>query len=155
MGWRAKHAVDTPLEITPVLIQRGGRQGVTALVNGKRPQQHRLHARGKHGIPGLEGKLTIPQLMGQTDLPVLGRVVLLGTVEIGHPDRRPMVAQDFLDHPVAPAGANDMDTDLGVLKDPFPLGAAVDAGPGFITADQAAAAQSGSGSPPRDRPAGL
>ena len=54
--------------------------------------------------------------MGQTDLPVLGRVMLLGTGEIGDPDGRSMVAQDFSDDPVATAGANDMHTDRGILK---------------------------------------
>ena len=81
-------AVDTPAEIAPVLIQGGGGQGVSALVDGKGAQQHRLHARRKHGIAGLDGKLANPQLMGQTDLPVLSRVLLLGTVEIRDPDRR-------------------------------------------------------------------
>ena len=91
-GLAGETAVHTPLEITAVLIQCRGRQGVPALVNRKRPQQYGLHARGKDGIPGLESKLAIPQLVGQTDLPVLGRVVLLGTVEIGDPDGRAMVA---------------------------------------------------------------
>jgi hypothetical protein len=34
-------------------------------------------------------------------LPVLRRVVPLGTVEIGDPDGRAMIAQDFLDDPGA------------------------------------------------------
>ena len=140
-GLAGETAVHTPLEITAVLIQRRGGQGVTAFVNGKRAQQHGLHAGGKHRVPCLEGKLTIPQLMGQTDLPLLGRVVLLGTVEIGDPDGGAMFAQDFLDDPVAPAGANHMHTDLRILKDPLPLGASVDPCPGFITPDQPAAAQ--------------
>src|SRR5882724_13246873 len=52
-----------------------------------------------------------------------------------------MVAQDFSDNPVATAGANDMHTDLGILKDPLPVGTAVDPCPRFITADQTAATQ--------------
>ena len=67
--------------------------------------------------------------------------MLLGTVQIGHPDRGAMVTQDFVDDPVASAGANHMHTDLGILKDPLPLGASVDPCPSFITADQPAAAQ--------------
>jgi hypothetical protein len=135
--------VDTPLEITTVLIPCRGSQGVPAFVHHKRPQQYDLHARGQYGIPGLERTLAIPPLMGQTDLPVRGRVMLLGTVEIGDPDGWSMVAQDVSDDPVATAGTNDMHTDLGMLKDPFPLGASVDPCPGFIPADQAAAAQAG------------
>ena len=86
-GLAGETAVHTPLEITAVLIQGRGGQGVTAFVNGKRAQQHGLHARGKHGVPCLDGKLTIPQLMGQTDLPLLRGMVLLGTVWWGD-DRR-------------------------------------------------------------------
>jgi hypothetical protein len=52
--------VDTPLEITAILIPRGGGQRVTTLVHRKRPQQYGLHARGTYGIPGLESKLAIP-----------------------------------------------------------------------------------------------
>ena len=47
-----------------------------------------------------------------------------------------MRTQDLLDHPVAPAGTDDMETDLVVLKHPFPLLLPVHAGTGFITADQ-------------------
>ena len=76
----------TPLEITAVLIlQRSGGQGVTAFVNGKRAQQQGLHPGRKHSISRVDGKLTIPQLMGQTDLPVLSGVVVLGTREIRRP----------------------------------------------------------------------
>jgi hypothetical protein len=135
--------VDTPLEITQVLIPRGGGQGVPAVVNRQGPQQDRLHARGNHGLPNLDRTWAISPWMGSTDLPVLARGVPLGTVEIGDPHGRSMVAQDVADNPVAAAGANDRHTDLGMLKDPCPWGTSVDPGPGFITADQAAAAQAG------------
>src|ERR1700752_4943506 len=69
-GLEREIAVDTPLQITPVLIQGGGREGVTTLVDGKGTQEHRLHPWGKHGIASVDGKLTIPDLVGQTDLPV-------------------------------------------------------------------------------------
>ena len=61
----------------------------------------------------------------QTDNPGLGgpnrpasppRVVLLRTIEIGHPDRRPMRPQDFLDHAPSPAGSDHLDAHRGVLK---------------------------------------
>jgi hypothetical protein len=110
-------------------------------VDGKGAQQYRLHRRGKHGIPRLEGQLTVPELMGQTDLPWLGRVVLLRTLEVGDPYRRSMVTQDLLDDPVAPAGTNHLPTDLGMLKDPCPWGAAVHPYAGLITADQPATPQ--------------
>ena len=90
------------------------------MVKRKRPQQDGLHARGKEGIPGIESTLAIPQLMGQTDLPVRGRVVPLGTIELGDPGGRSMVAQDVSDDPVTSAGTNDRHTDRGMLKDPFP-----------------------------------
>src|SRR5256886_3316441 len=54
-----------------------------------------------------------------------------------------MIAQHLLDHPMAPAWADHMDADLGVLKHPFPLVAAVDAGTRLITANQTATAQTG------------
>jgi hypothetical protein len=142
-GLELETAVDTPLQIPPVLIQGGGREGVTTLVDGKSTQAHCLHPWGEHGIASVDDKLTIPDLVDQTDLPVLRGVVLLGTVEIRYLDRRPMCAQDFVDHALAPAGADDIDTDLCVLKLPFPLLLAVDTGAGFIAANQAAAAQSG------------
>ena len=134
-------AVDTSPEIAPILVQGRGGEGVTAFVDGKGTPQHPLHAGGKHRIPRLKGKLTIPELMGQTDLPCLRGVMLLGTVQIGHPDRRTMVTQDFVDDPMASAGANHLHTDFGLLKDPLPWGASVDPCPGFITADQPAPAQ--------------
>ena len=34
-GLERERAVDTPLQITPVLIEGGGREGITTLVNGK------------------------------------------------------------------------------------------------------------------------
>src|SRR2546421_10110577 len=54
-----------------------------------------------------------------------------------------MLAQHLLDPPVAPAWADYMDADLGILKHPFPLVAAVDAGTRLITANQTATAQTG------------
>src|SRR5215218_7126329 len=101
-------------------------------MDGKSAQEHRLHPRRTHRIPRLEGTLTIPPLMGQTDLPWRSRVLLLRMTEIGHPEGRAMVAQDFVDDLVAPAGANHMHTDRGMLKDPFPLGASVHPCAGFI-----------------------
>ena len=89
-GLERETAVDTPLQITPVLIQGGGRQGVTTFVDGKGPQEHRLHPWRKHGIARVDGKLTIPDLVGQTDLPVLRRVVLLRTDR----DRTPRSSAD-------------------------------------------------------------
>ena len=142
-GLERETAVDTPLQITPVLIQGGGCYGVTTLVDFKGTQQHRLHARGKHRIPCLEGKLTILDLIGQTDWPLLGRAMLLGTTEFGHPDSRSMAAQDLVHDPVDPAWANPMHTDLVILKDPFPLGSAMHPCAGFITADQPAVAHTG------------
>jgi hypothetical protein len=112
-------------------------------VDGKSAQQHQLHARGTHEISGFVGELTIPDLMGQTDLPWLCGVILLGTVQIGHPDRRPMRAQDLWHHALSPTGSEHMDADLGVLKHPFPLLSAVHAGTGLITTNQTAAAQPG------------
>ena len=100
-GLAGSTAIDPSPAIAPVLIQGGGGKAVTALVDGTGAQQHPLHAGGKHGISGVEGELTIPDLMGQTDLPLLRGVTLLRTVQIGHPDRRPMRAQDFLDHALA------------------------------------------------------
>ena len=76
-GLAGETAVHTPLEITAVLLQGRGGPGVTTCVNGERAQQDGLHARGIHGVPSLDGQLTIPPWMGQTDLPVLRRVVLL------------------------------------------------------------------------------
>ena len=142
-GLECQTAVDTPLQITPILIQGGGREGITTLVNGKGPQEHGLYPWRKHGISRVEGKLTIPDLVGQTDLPVRSGVILLRTREIGHPDRRPMRTQDFLDHALSPAGADDRDTNHAVLKHPLPLLLAIHAGAGFIAANQAAAAQPG------------
>src|SRR3989475_1243739 len=54
-----------------------------------------------------------------------------------------MATQHLLDHPVAPAWTDHMDAHLVVLKHPFPLVAAVDAGTRLITANQAATAQPG------------
>ena len=91
VGGLERHTVgDTSPEIALVLVQGGSGEGVTAFVDGKGAQQHPLHAGGKHGIPGVEGELTIPDLMGQTDLPLRCGVLLLGTVQIGDPDGRPM-----------------------------------------------------------------
>jgi hypothetical protein len=105
-------------------------------VDGTRAQEHRFHPRRKHRIPRLAGKLTIPQLMGSTDLPVRSRVLFLRPIKVGHPDGRAMVAQDVVDDPVAPAGSHHMYTALGLWKDPCPLGASVHPCAGFSTADQ-------------------
>src|SRR6266851_4015307 len=51
-------------EVPSILRERGLGQPVTAFVHGKGPQEQGLHPRGKHRIPSLKGKLTIPQLMG-------------------------------------------------------------------------------------------
>jgi hypothetical protein len=110
-------------------------------MRGKGPQAQGLPPRGTHGIPRLKGQVAIPQLMRSTDLPLLSGVVLVGTVEVGHPHDRTMSAQPLLAHPVAPAWAAHMDADLGVLTHPCPLLVAVDAGPRLITAKQTATAQ--------------
>jgi hypothetical protein len=68
---------------------------------------------------------------------------LLGPVAVGHPNDRAMIAQPRLAHPVAPAWADPMEADLGVLHPPFPLVAAVDAGTRLSTAHQTATAQTG------------
>jgi hypothetical protein len=133
--------VDTPLQITPILIQGGSPEGVTPFVDGPGTQQSRLHPRGKQRLPRLDGNLTGPELLGQTHLPWLGWVVLVRTRAVGAPYRRSMVTQDLVDDPVAPARTNHLHTDRGMLKDPCPLGASVHPCAGFITADQPAAAQ--------------
>jgi hypothetical protein len=142
-GLECETAVDTSLQITPVLIQGGGRQGVTTRVNSKGPQEHRLHPWHKHRIASVDGKPAIPHLVGSTDLPVRSGMVLLRTIEIGHPQRRPMRSQHCLDHAMSPAGADHLDAHLGVLKHPLPLLLAVPMGAGFIAADQPTAAQPG------------
>jgi hypothetical protein len=134
-------AADTPLQITPVLIQGGGGSGGTTLRDGKSAPAHRRHPRRTHRIPRLEGTRTIPPLMGQPDWPWRSRVLLWRTREIGHPDGRAMVAQDFVDDLVASAGANHRHTDRGMLNDPGPWGASVHPCAGFITADQPATPQ--------------
>ena len=68
-------------------------------------------------------------------------VVLLRTVESGHPKRRPMRPQDFVDHALPSTGSDHMDADLGILKHPFPLLLATHPGAGLIAADQPTAAQ--------------
>jgi hypothetical protein len=139
-GLERETAVDTALQITPVLIQGGSRQGVTTRVKGKGSQEHRLHPWREHGIASVDSKPAIPDLGGSTDLPVRSGVVLLRTLEIGHPDRRPMRPQHFVDDALSPAGAHHMEAHLGVLKHPFPLLSAVHTGAGFIAAAHPTAA---------------
>ena len=95
--------------------------GVTTCVDVNATQEHRLHPWGEHGIARVDGKLTIPDLVGQTDLPLLRGVVLVGAVTIRYPAGRSLCAQDFMAHALAPAGADDMETDRGIRQHPFPL----------------------------------
>ena len=134
-------ALATAPEIPLGLLQGGGSEGVATVVESKGAQEYRLHPWRTHRIPGLDGKLTIPHLRGQTDLPLLRRVVRLGTLESGHPDRRPRRSQDFLDHAPSPTGPEHMAADLSVLKAPLPLVPPVAPGAGLITTNPAPAAQ--------------
>jgi hypothetical protein len=140
-GLAREPPVDTPLELTTLLRQRGGSQGVAAVVKGTRAPPSRLHARGTHGVPGLEGQWATPQLMGPPDRPVLGRVVPLGTVASGDPAGRAMGAPDVAEHPMATAGVNARHPARGIWQAPRPCGTAVDSGPGCLTTAQPAAAQ--------------
>ena len=106
------------------------------------PQQQHLHARREDRITRVDGVLTIAPLVRQADLPEIG-MALLGTVEVGHPDARPMAGQHLGHHAGGAAVTDHMDHHLVVLEHPVPVGPAGDAHRGLIEADDAAAAQSG------------
>ena len=80
----------------------------------------------EHRIPRIDGVLAITQLVRQANLPEIG-MALLRTVEIRHPDDRPMARHHLGDHRGGATVAHDVDHDLIVLKHPVPVGAPVDA----------------------------
>ena len=82
-GLKREAAVDTPWQITPRLIQGGGGYGATPVVDGQGAPPSRLHPRGTHRIPHLDGNATAPERMGPTHLPRRGWVVLLRTIKVG------------------------------------------------------------------------
>ena len=130
------------------MMQCGFGQPATALVNRKGPQQDQLHPGGGGGgggkdlIPCFDSKLAIAQLVRKTNLLLAGRMVALRTVQVRHPDLRPMFAQNFLNHSVASARTDHVNTHFVVLEDPFPLVLTLYPRPSFVTTNQAAPTQS-------------
>src|SRR6202158_2048732 len=80
--------------------------------------------------------------MRQADLPEIG-MALLRAIEGGDPDAGPMASHRLGDHTGGAAVAHHMDHHLIVLKNPVPVGPAVDAYRGLIGADDPRAAQPG------------
>ena len=93
VGGRQRHdGVERAFEAPAVFAP--GAWGQVAAPPGEHngAQQQCLHARGEHGVAGLDGVGAVTELMGQADLPVLG-MALLRAVEVRHPERRPMPVQ--------------------------------------------------------------
>ena len=85
-------------------------------------------------------KLAVAQLVGEANLPALG-VPLLGAIEVGDPDHRPMPVQYLADHTGAAAGANDVDHHIAVLEHPVPAGHPADPHRGLVRTDHPGATQ--------------
>lgn len=132
--------VEGAVETAAVFAPGAGRQVMAAAGEQHGAKQHPLHARGEEGVAGLDGELAIAQLMGEADLPGVSPT-LLGSVEVGNPDRRAMAIEDFGDDRGGAAVADDMDDHLVVLDPPVPAGAAIDAHRGLVRADHAGAPQ--------------
>ena len=81
----------------------------------ERAQQQRLHPRRENPVTRIDGELTVAQLMGQADLPV-GGMSLLGTVEVGDPDRRAVAVHHLAHDAHAATVADDVDHHLTVLE---------------------------------------
>jgi hypothetical protein len=105
-------------------------------------QQQPLHARGKNRVSRVNGILAVAQLMRQADLPEIG-MALLRTIEIRHPDARPMARHHLSDHRGGAAVAYNVDHDLIVLEHPVPVRPPIDAHRGFIGADEPRPTQPG------------
>ena len=75
--------------------------------------------------------------MGKADLPVLG-VSLLGTEQIGDPDRGPSIPEDPLGHLLPPAGPDDMEDGIGAEEDPLPPVPSLHPGRGLVGTDDGA-----------------
>ncbi len=75
--------------------------------------------------------------MGEAGLPVLG-VSLLGTEQVGDPDRGPSIPEDPLRHLLAPARLDDVEDGIGAEEDPFPPVPSLHPGRGLVGADDGA-----------------
>ena len=95
--------VHTPLQVGTVLEKRTVLEPVPSLADGNGAKQDPFHHRSEDVIAGIDGVLDISKLMGKADLPVLG-VSLLGTEQIGDPDRGPSIPEDPLGHLLPQAG---------------------------------------------------
>ena len=159
-GCERHDGVERTLE-TPAVFAPGAWSQVPA-ASGEHDsaQQQCLHARGEHGVAGLDGVGAVAQLVCQADLPVLG-MALLRAVKVRHPKRRPVPVQHVGHHAGAAAWTDDVDHHLVVLEPlhllstdaahrwnlgrlrPVPTGAAIDAHAGFIRANDTGAAEPG------------
>ena len=78
----------------------------------------------------------IAQLVGQTHLPLLSGMGFLGTEPIRDAHLRAMVRHHFVNDCLTATRANDMQTDLLVLKHPLPLILALYTGASLIATDE-------------------
>ncbi len=60
-----EEAVTIPIEAASVLVAGAGRECLAPARQDDGPQQQRLHARREHGVPGLDGELAVPELVGE------------------------------------------------------------------------------------------
>src|SRR5262249_24723255 len=85
--------------------------------------------------PLLDQPLEVPQLMGQTQLQLLGRRFQLRTETITDPARGPLLAHDLGNDPGSPTGTNQVVDPPHTPKHPLPPGTTGDADTGLVTAD--------------------
>ncbi len=66
VGGTERHdGVEVPIEAASVLVAGAGRECLAPARQDDGPQQQRLHARREHGVPGLDGELAVPELVGE------------------------------------------------------------------------------------------
>jgi len=112
-----------------------GSQGVASL-QGNSFEEQPFHPWRQQLVTRIHGILAIPQLMRQTHMPLLSRMRCLRTKQIRHPNLRLMPRHHAINDRFATAGTNYRQTDLVVLKHPFPLVFPIHSYPCLITADQ-------------------
>src|SRR5216683_854268 len=111
--------IEPALQIREVLLQRGVLQRLSPSADGNGAQQQPPERSTERGVATFDGELRIAQQMRQAHLPC-HPVSALAAQHVGHPDRRPDLAEQRLHHGLAATGTDDVQHRQCGDEHPFP-----------------------------------
>ena len=117
----ARHeVVETRLEPRGVGFQRGVGQALASSADATGAPKQMAQVGREDIVAGVDGVLHVADEMGEADLMFLVGQAHLPAIAVGHPEIRPEIAEEILDHRLGPRGLGEEDGAVVVMEHPQP-----------------------------------